>query len=1271
MVLVSTNNTTSDSLGCLGPKVGSINCNGLGNRLKRDSVLNWLSSKSDEIFMLQETHTTQGTEKEWSRSWGGKIYFNHGSSNSTGTGILIKRHATHIKVVNHVILVPGRVHYLELDIENVSYCLVNVYAPNNDDLPMFEKCFAEVLGRSRNDFLIMCGDWNTVLDNNLDKQGGSSVHANNKTQTFLNHMISNYGICDVFRVTRGSEKLFTHFNKKCKTATRLDFFLIDDNLINFPICTTNISHGFMSDHSYISIDIQGSRIVPGRGYWKLNNSHLIDQDFINGVKEIIADTSSKSYDSNRGLWDVIKFQIKDFAIRYGAKKKRNTGREKDILQKEIEKLKKDNDLMKKDDLRDRMFQAEADLNKIISAEIQGSMTRSRARWVEEGERSTRYFFGLEKTNGKKKFISKLKSSSGNIIFDQEDISGHVVKFYQNLFKSSNPCVGGIKNYIDSAGLPKINQQLHDDLERPFSAGELDIIVTKLKNNKSPGWDGLSSEFYKTFWPDIRDILFNSLQEAITSSSLSPSQRIGIITLIPKPKTPTELVEIKNWRPITLLNVDYKLFTHMIKNRLRKAVPTVISKMQSGFQPGKSTSDNLILMCLALEHFYNNEDDEGAILQLDLEKAFDSVEHSFLFESMRGMGFGNYMILLVKTAFSGCMSLANVNGHLSSPIYLLRGLHQGSPLSPILFLIVAQVLTSKILDNPNIEGLDVSGESILMSLFADDTDLFLKASQPCLTAIFNELEVFGFNSGCKANISKTRFVPLGKTRFDTSLLENLEHIYGNNFISGEFTALGIDFSNSLSLSQITEINYEKKLKVATGWTESWKNRDLSIYGKVTIIKSLIMSQFSYLVIPLPRPPLSITKRINTLVFNFLWGCKRDKIKRELVVRPVSMGGLDMFYSEDFIMSLKVSLLSKIINPTFKHSWNNIFYNQLQHQNFPMISIENGLVKNKLFLYTSDLLNSYQDWKSKTAEARDVSINHCIWANKNITDVGTKLWDECLISKGIFYLDHFLAEDRSILSYTDLLERWGLNTSDFSKNRYVNIKMAIRRYDCPSVSLKSISNIQVDVNLSPFKKPIRAKLVRMTLIKGFDIDTLTPLRAWQELFDTRRVDWNEILYNNRFTLCNNLKLIQFQYKLLMRISTCKMMRWRMHIEKENGNCVHCNVPETLNHIFFDCDYASRFIETLSQFIANRVDLEYKDDNRFFLLTCSHNNDIVNFLNLSAKWYISRQFQTRQVLLWGGFLKHLKIFMLGEKGCITRELNPIISASSPQVHQNNSSV
>ena len=438
MVVNQTNGNTGDSKGKLGPKIGSIDCNGLRNRLKRDSVINWIENKPEDIVVLQETHSTLDIESQWKRSWAGHIFFNHGTSNSTGTCIMVKSGASHVKLGNHVIVVPGRVHYLEFDIENVSYCLVNIYAPNSDDLPMFENIFSEVLGRPRNDFLIMTGDWNTVLDNNLDKLGGSSTHSNSKTQTFLNEIISSHGICDVFRVTRANENLYTHFNKKCKTATRLDFFLIDDTLVNFPTCKTDIAHGFMSDHSYISLNIQGSSIVPGRGYWKLNNSHLDDTEFINGVSDIIQDTSSRSYDSYRGLWDTIKFKIKDFAIRYGSKKKREKGQEKESLIKEIENLKKDNDLMKKDNLRDRMFEAEAQLNKIISSEIRGSMTRSRAQWVEQGERSTKYFFGLEKSNGKKKFISKLSSSSGSTIYDQAGISDHVVKFYQKLFRSTNP-----------------------------------------------------------------------------------------------------------------------------------------------------------------------------------------------------------------------------------------------------------------------------------------------------------------------------------------------------------------------------------------------------------------------------------------------------------------------------------------------------------------------------------------------------------------------------------------------------------------------------------------------------------------------------------------------------------------------------------------------------------------------------------------------------------------------------------------------------------------
>ena len=220
---------------------------------------------------------------------------------------------------------------IELTYNSVKYCLVNNYCPKNDNQEFIEIVFLETLGRSRDDYLIMAGDWNTILDNNLDKLGGAAQHADKNYQNFINTMISDYGLCDIFRLLGGDERTYTHFNKKYKTASRLDFFSIDENLANFPVCHTDISHSYNSDHSYVSLNIQGSSIEKGRGYWKLNNSHLRDEEFVNEVKEIIDETLNSSFDSYPGLWDVIKFKIKDFAIRYGKKRKQKLWSKKKIF----------------------------------------------------------------------------------------------------------------------------------------------------------------------------------------------------------------------------------------------------------------------------------------------------------------------------------------------------------------------------------------------------------------------------------------------------------------------------------------------------------------------------------------------------------------------------------------------------------------------------------------------------------------------------------------------------------------------------------------------------------------------------------------------------------------------------------------------------------------------------------------------------------------------------------------------------------------------------
>ena len=292
----------------------SFNVNGLGDGSKRREVLKWIANKNDDIILLQETHSTTENEKNWNDSWNGKILFNHGSSNSLGTAFLIRNN--NIRVNSHKIIVPGRLAILEFSHEGLDYCIANIYASNQDETDCVEKLLEETFGRDKGDFMVMAGDWNTVLDNIKDKLGGAQTHANRKRQALLNTAMDELGLHDPFRVDNPDSKTYSHVNKRCRTQSRLDFFLVDNNVINFPTCTSTITHGFRSDHSYVQLKLKGNKIEHGKGYWKLNNSLLDQPEFCEGIENVIDQTTSESFDSYGGLWDVMKMKIKDYAIKY-------------------------------------------------------------------------------------------------------------------------------------------------------------------------------------------------------------------------------------------------------------------------------------------------------------------------------------------------------------------------------------------------------------------------------------------------------------------------------------------------------------------------------------------------------------------------------------------------------------------------------------------------------------------------------------------------------------------------------------------------------------------------------------------------------------------------------------------------------------------------------------------------------------------------------------------------------------------------------------------
>ena len=1234
-----------------GLKVGTLNVNGLGNNVKRGEVLKWLTLKGEDIIILQETHSTTDIENRWLRELGRKVYFNNGTSNALGTAIIIINKK--IKIIRHKIIVNGRLSLLEFELDGVPYCLANVYAPNTDDVEFLELLSLDIFGRDRDDFLILGGDWNTILDNHTDKIGGNQTHANKKCQAFLNTLMAEIGLHDPYRINSPTGRKYTHFNKKCKTGTRLDFFLVDSNVINLPICTSDISHGFKSDHSYVSLHLQGNKIERGKGYWKLNNSLLDNDEFCESVKNTIESTLAESFDSWGGVWDVIKFKIKDSAIRFGKIQKNVMKIAKLDLEKKIDELHKkiSDSPTDKDLFLTQLHETRHQLDTLTSTEIKGIITRARLQWVEEGERSTKYFLGLEKAASKRKALTNLVTDSGDIVTSQDDISKHVVAFYKALFSSRNPNKTDIQTYLRDSNLDTIDEELKTSIDRPLSVEELTPVVESLKNNKSPGWDGLTSEFYKKFWDNIKWLIMKVIDEAYDNCILPPSMRIGVISLIPKPKPPPELRLLKNWRPITLLNTDYKIFTHAIKNRIMQAVPQLISSSQSGFQPGKSTSDNLILMYLVLEYFQNNPEEEGLLLEIDYEKAFDSVEHDYLRETLKAMGFGERLISLVKLAFNGCLSYVNVNGHLSDPIYLTRGVHQGSPLSPVLFLLIAQTFTKNLENNVNIVGITVEGVELIQSLFADDTDLFIKPSPIVLAQVFLELNRFAKVAGCKYNPSKTKCIPLGRAKFNTQLICDLRSSYGQGFVpdDGIFTALGIQF-NSNEIANITSSNYETKMEKLLNIIKLWAGRSLTIYGRLTLIKAMLLSQMVYIILPLPCPSTKICSKINRTLHQFLWGTKTEKMLRKTVELPKIAGGLDMIDFDKFLLGLKMKIISKLLNDRFEHPWKNIIINQLRNPNYIRISIESGTTKNGRN-FAADALECYRKWVANITESRNKTVNEIIWDNKRVSGSQNTLWNSYLISNDILYLNQLVNEDGGIYDYANILSKFNLSPELFRKTDYLPIKMTLKCYHSPTDQMRSLSNIDPNSSMLDLLKGSRSAVITSKNIRNSMIHPSehSPKfkEKWSSVFLTINadslIDWNKT-FHYLYSTTNNFKLIQHQYKILSRIATSGYIRHKMKIA-ESPLCFSCGSSshqiETLEHIYIKCTHRSELLEKVSRMIREELDPLFVL-NPTLNITLLHDNVQIRRILLVFNYYIGIKYQNRDHLNWSEFEGYLRSYI-----------------------------
>lgn len=356
----------------------------------------------------------------------------------------------------------------------------------------------------------------------------------------------------------------------------------------------------------------------------------------------------------------------------------------------------------------------------------------------------------------------------------------------------------------------------------FSEEEVKEVIFNSSGDKSPGPDGFNFRFFQVCWEIIKSDIMAFLNEFHINGRLPRSLNSSFLALIPKQTNPTSL---NDFRPISLIGSLYKILSKILSNRIKGPLNSIISKCQSAFLPGRQILDGVLVVNEVMD-FALRAKKECLVMKIDFEKAFDTVSWAYLERMMGKLGFCSVWINWIKSCvFSSSVSVL-VNGSPTDEFSISRGLRQGDPLSPFLFLIAAEGLTSminKAISLDLLKGFQVSTDlSYPILQFADDTILLCEKSWENVWVIKSIFQCFELISGLKVNFIKSKIMGLNINR---RFLESASNFLACSIGSIPFKFLGCPVgANPRRSSTWKPIIVSLKSKLAT-----WKNRNISMGG----------------------------------------------------------------------------------------------------------------------------------------------------------------------------------------------------------------------------------------------------------------------------------------------------------------------------------------------------------------------------------------------------------------------------------------------------------
>ena len=887
-----------------------------------------------------------------------------------------------IEIVRKIDDEDGRFLILDIKYNDEIFTIGNIYAPTRNfeeaQITTLRKFTYQLFNATQSTNFILCGDWNLYLSLLLDKLDSMPERNDNpKYRDELKSFLEVNSLVDVWRILNPYKKVFTwHRGDK---RSRLDYFFVSEHLLN-RLDDVKIHPGVQSDHSLLELKLDSvCEDQRGRGFWKFPENLLHDTEYVLKTKKLIKEKIDELQINDLGLkWDMIKMEVRNFTVPYCSHKKK-------------EKLKHEKQLNAKynalfttintnepvpENILNEYYSVKRELEMLEKEHARGIIVRSKVQYVEEGEKCTSFFLRQEKNNFENKHITKLKDTSdGNKVVDNpQAILDMEKRFYENLYADkSNPTQAreAEDKIFQGLEIPKVNEADKLACEEELSEREILRSVKAMKNGKSPGTCGLTSEFYKFFWLNIKGILTASINYNLNKGMLSLEQRRGILTLIPKKDK--DRLYLKNWRPLTLLNTDYKIIAKALSNRLTKILPFIIEDDQTGYVSGRFIGCNIRLIEDILSQT-TKLNIAGILLTIDFEKAFDSIRWHFIRKTLENFNFGDRFISYISTLYNQITTTVINNGHISSWFNPKRGVRQGCPLSPYLFILAVEVLAISIRQNRNISGLVFNGVEIKVSQLADDTNCVVK-DENSLKHLLDTFCLFRSGTGLDINVDKTIARCLG------NFSPSRDKLFGLKWSQDPVHTLGVNLTGKEE--DHYNLNFRSKISKLKQLLNSWKCRKLSLKGKITVINTLAISKLVYLANTILTPE-KVYKEVKEIILDFVWDGSTSKIAYSTLIQGIGKGGLKLVDLELKVKSLSITWVKRLTDES-NGKWKALpstFFNT-NNLNTYFSSNRSRLTQLDEPQFYKVMQNTWSDITKVIKPNEEIIQNQTIWENRYIT------------------------------------------------------------------------------------------------------------------------------------------------------------------------------------------------------------------------------------------------------------------------------------------------